>query len=146
MDLTIVVGGADEAATARKTCRKCRTEQTIDQFYDARGNGRIVVNCLGCRNKQKHHVAILGYHFFLLTYRRLMRHEQAFRLLARSPAENVVPLLSHLRLRLHLSHNLSCLYLGLEGTSHTASLRRCITKGGALLQIARKWQSPGIDD
>ncbi|KAK3905260.1 hypothetical protein C8A05DRAFT_12930 [Staphylotrichum tortipilum] len=50
------MGDTTEAAVARKTCPKCRAEQDIDQFYDARGNGKIVINCLSCRNKQKLHV------------------------------------------------------------------------------------------
>jgi RNase P subunit RPR2 len=43
----------------RKACTKCNTEQNIDQFLHARGNGRIVVNCLSCRHKDKLHVISL---------------------------------------------------------------------------------------
>ncbi len=55
----VVMGGTAEAAAARKTCPKCRTDQTIDQFFHVRGNGRIVVDCLSCRNKKKLYVRIL---------------------------------------------------------------------------------------
>lgn len=130
---------AIEAATARKTCPRCRTEQNIDQFYDARGNVRIVINCLSCRNKTKLYVMFIGYNlsFLRLTYRRLTRHERAFRLLARSPVETIPPVLSHPRLPLHP---------GLDGTLHTAFLLRCFTKGATLLQIPRKWQPLGMNN
>ncbi|KAH6649677.1 hypothetical protein F5144DRAFT_16204 [Chaetomium tenue] len=62
-DVIVVLAGtveaAAEAAVARKTCSRCNTEQNIDQFLHARGNGRIVVNCLSCRHKSKLHVIIL---------------------------------------------------------------------------------------
>ena len=53
------MGDAAEATAARKACPKCRTEQNIDQFYDVRGNGRIVVNCLSCRDNKRLHVISL---------------------------------------------------------------------------------------
>ncbi|EAQ88882.1 hypothetical protein CHGG_05501 [Chaetomium globosum CBS 148.51] len=36
---------------APKVCRRCRVEKNIDQFYDRRGNGRLVLNCLECRDR-----------------------------------------------------------------------------------------------
>jgi hypothetical protein len=38
---------------------QCKTEQNIDQFLHVRGNGRIVLNCLTCRHKDKLHVISL---------------------------------------------------------------------------------------
>ncbi|EAQ92764.1 hypothetical protein CHGG_00999 [Chaetomium globosum CBS 148.51] len=62
-DVIVVLGGTAEAAAetavTRKSCTKCNTEQNIDQFLHARGNGRIVVNCLSCRHKKKLHVISL---------------------------------------------------------------------------------------
>ncbi|KAK4148337.1 hypothetical protein C8A00DRAFT_19822, partial [Chaetomidium leptoderma] len=36
---------------ARKVCRSCRVEKSIDQFYDRRGHGRVVLNCVECRDR-----------------------------------------------------------------------------------------------
>ena len=62
-DVIVVLGGTAETAAetivARKTCTKCNTEQNIDQFLHARGNGRAVVNCLSCRHRNKLHATSL---------------------------------------------------------------------------------------
>jgi hypothetical protein len=62
-DVIVVLGGTAESVAetiaARKTCTKCKTEQNIDQFLHARGNGRIVLNCLTCQHKDKLHVISL---------------------------------------------------------------------------------------
>lgn len=42
-----------EGDTLRRVCRNCGVEKPIDQFYDLRGNGKVVNKCLDCRNHDK---------------------------------------------------------------------------------------------
>jgi hypothetical protein len=54
MDRLIYCDRRYGVASGPETCYTCRVEQPIDQFYDHRGNGRDVANCLTCRNRGGH--------------------------------------------------------------------------------------------
>jgi hypothetical protein len=54
---TVVMEGAASPA-ARKVCQQCHIEKPLDQFYDLRGNGRVVTKCLGCRQQQRASVRV----------------------------------------------------------------------------------------
>ena len=139
-DVIVVLGGATEAAVetavARKTCTNCNTEQNIDQFLHARGNGRIVVNCLSCRHKKRLHVISLVTIFFSSANLSQVQASRASIEISRAIARGE-------NLPLPFAPALAP---GVDETLHTASLPRCITKGVAFLQIPQKWQPHGIND
>jgi hypothetical protein len=87
--LAEIMGDSAQWAAAPKTCPVCRTEQDADQFYDLRGNGKIVITCLGCRKKKRLNVKLPIATFLLLplTCHRLPPIERAFRPYATSPVE-----------------------------------------------------------
>ena len=49
--ITVMEGAASPAP--RRVCHQCRVEKELDQFYDLRGNGRVVTKCLDCRGHQR---------------------------------------------------------------------------------------------
>ena len=48
---TVLMEGAASPA-ARKVCHSCHVEKPLDQFYNRRGNGRVVADCLDCRDRR----------------------------------------------------------------------------------------------
>ncbi len=79
---TVSMEGAP-APVAQKVCHSCRVQKDLGQFYDRRGNGRIVADCLECRDRQKAAVSLtvmISFRFVRLTCNRELHQGLAFRL------------------------------------------------------------------